>query len=132
MEHNPTTGLDPTNAAVNTEAVRSFAAALARTLEFQRYEPAAARLEADAAARAAMLALQQRQKSLEALIRLNAASPEEQAELEQLRQAFIAQPAVIAYVQAEASLKAICQSVGDLLSQSIGLDFAAACRTGCC
>ncbi len=119
-------------AAVVRQAACDFAAALADTAQFKTYEQAEARLKSDAAAQAAMQAFQQRQQSLEALLMLNAVSESDRAELEGLREVFLSAPTVVAYLRAEAELKATCQAVGDILSQAIGLDFAASCRSGCC
>jgi len=114
------------------QAACDFAAALADTPQFKAYEQAAARLREDTAAQAAMQAFQRRQDEQVVLLQLNALSPTELAELQQLREAFLSEPAVVAYFHAEAMLRAMCQSLGDVLSQSIGLDFGAACRQGCC
>jgi cell fate (sporulation/competence/biofilm development) regulator YlbF (YheA/YmcA/DUF963 family) len=79
-----------------------------------------------------MGAYQAKQQSLQMMLMLNAVSAEEGAELERLRQAFLAAPAVAAYLQAQEDLTAISQAAADLLSQHIGLSFAAACGPGCC
>ncbi len=63
---------------------------------------------------------------------LNAASAEEKAEIERLYQAFVQQPSVAAYFQAQAELQSLCQAAGDLISQHIGLSISAACSSGCC
>jgi len=99
---------------------------------YQAYVAASSRLETDSKARSALVALQRRQQALQAVSRLSAVSPEEQAELEALREAFVSVPAVAAFVAAESKLKALCQAAGSQLSQSLGIDFAGACSTGCC
>mgnify|MGYP005860165123 CR=1 FL=1 len=113
-------------------AARDFAAALADTPQFKAIEEAAERLRADEAAQHTMQAYQAKQQSLQALLMLNAVSAEERAELERLRQAFLTQPSVRAYFQAEDDLRALCQTTAVLLSQHIGIDFASACGSGCC
>ena len=58
---------------------------------------------------------------------------QEQDEFEKLRQAFLTQPSVVAFYQAQASLAAICQAAGDILSDSTGLNFgSSASSSGCC
>jgi len=83
-------------------------------------------------ARCAIETYEQRQHSLRALLQLNAVSAEDQAELEQLRQAYIDEPSVARYLAAQAELVALIQAVADQLSAQIGFDFAAACGGGCC
>jgi hypothetical protein len=63
---------------------------------------------------------------------LNALDVEQQADLEQLRLAFINQFVVQDYFQAQAELAALCQVLGDALSASIGLKSATACGVSCC
>ena len=79
-----------------------------------------------------MEAFQTKQMSLRALLMLNAVPAEEQAELERLRQAFMDEPAVSAYFQAQSEITVMCQAAADLLSKHLGLSFAAACGPGCC
>jgi cell fate (sporulation/competence/biofilm development) regulator YlbF (YheA/YmcA/DUF963 family) len=114
------------------QAARDFAAALAETPQFKAFEEASEHLRRDASAQRAMEAYQAKQTSLQALLMLNAVSAEEQAELEQLRNAFLVEASVVAYLQAEADLRGLCQRTADLLSQHIGLNYAAACVPGCC
>lgn len=118
--------------AVVRQAAHDFAAALAATTEFQTLEEAAAALQNDNAARQAMLAYQEKQRSLQGLLMLGALSKEEQTELEQLRQAYLAQPAVASYLRAETNLRTLCQQAGAALSATIDFDFASACGGGCC
>ncbi len=118
--------------AVISQAVRDFAEALTGTPEFQAFEQAAAAVNGDAAAEQARTAFQAKQESLQALLRLNAVSAADAAELERLRDVFLSLPTVQAYAQAEAALTAMCQEVGDQLSRQIGIDFAGVCASGCC
>ena len=118
--------------SVVLSAARDFAAALAETPQFQALEAATECLNHDPAARQILQALEAKQQALEPLLLLNSVSVEERAELEQLRLAFVNQPSVAAYFQAQADLKAICQAAADWLSEAIGLNYAAACGSGCC
>lgn len=113
-------------------AARDFAQALAESPVFQAYETAVTQLDNDPAAQAAIHAFQERQQSLQALIMLNALSAEEQAEMARLQQAFMAEPAVVALLEAQDALTAVCQTTAAILSERIGLDFAAACAPGGC
>jgi cell fate (sporulation/competence/biofilm development) regulator YlbF (YheA/YmcA/DUF963 family) len=79
-----------------------------------------------------MQAYQQKQQSLRALVMLNALSAEQHDELERLQSAFINHPVVQEYFTAQAELATLCQALGDALSESIGLNYAAACGVSCC
>ena len=118
--------------SVVRQAAAEFAAALADTTQYKAFEAAGERLRHDEAAQQAMEAFQTKQNSLQALLMLNAVSSEEQAELEQLRNAFLAEASVVAYLQSEADFRTLCQATADGLGQHIGLNFAAACASGCC
>ncbi len=117
---------------VARQAARDFAVALAETPQFKAYEDAIDRLNHDAAAQQAIDAFQAKQESLQAMLLLNAVSEADKAELQRLQRVFSSTPAVIAYAQAQADLMAICQLAADVLSQAIGLNYAAACGSGCC
>ena len=113
-------------------AARSFARALAESAEFQAFEQAADRLGRDETAQNAIQAFQDKQQSLQMLLQLNAVSPEERTELEHLRKAFLDQPSVIDYMEAQEKLTVLCQAAANLLSERIGLSYTAACGPGCC
>lgn len=114
------------------QAARDFAIALAETPQFKAFEQAAFAFCQDKATQRAMQVYQQKQESLRALIMLNALSVEQRDELERLKSAFISQPVVQEYVTAQAELASLCQAIGDVLSESIGLNFAAVCGVSCC
>src|SRR5512139_4047707 len=114
------------------QAARDFAAALAETPQFRAYEEAVERLNHDPVAQRAIDAFQAKQQSLQAMLLLNAVSDADRAELQRLQNVFSSTPAVIAYAQAQADLMTICQAAADALSQAIGLNYAAACGSGCC
>lgn len=118
--------------SVVSQAIRDFAAALVETPQFKAFDQASEALRHDENAQHTMEAFQTKQMSLRALLMLNAVPAQDQAELERLRQAFINEPAVSAYFQAQAELTEMCQAAADLLSKHLGLSFAAACGPGCC
>ena len=115
-----------------SEATRAFARALTESTEFQAFEQAAERMRHDEAAQRALRAFETKQQSLQMMLMLNAVSPEDQAELERLRRAFVEEPSVAAYLQAQEVVMAMCQAAADVLSKRIGLSFASACGPGCC
>ena len=118
--------------SVVKQAARDFAAALAETPQFIAFEQAAYAFRQDQTAQQAMQAYQQQQQSLRALLMLNALNAEQRDELERLKSAFINQPVVQEYFTAQAELATLCQALGDALSESIGLNYAAACGVSCC
>lgn len=114
------------------QAARDFAAALADTPQFRAYEEAVERLNHAPEAQRAIEAFQTKQQSLQAMIMLNALSEADKAELQRLQRVFSSTPAVIAYAEAQADLMTICQAAADRLSETIGLNYAAVCGSGCC
>ena len=119
-------------ASVVKQAAHDFAIALAETSQFKAFEQTLEHFRADEAAQESLRAFQEKQASLRALIMLNALSPEQQAELETLQKAFFDRPVVRDYLTAQSEFEAVCQSLGDMLSESIGLNYAAACGVSCC
>jgi cell fate (sporulation/competence/biofilm development) regulator YlbF (YheA/YmcA/DUF963 family) len=125
-------GLEIAPHSVVLQAARDFSYVLANTPQFVRFEEAGARLNNDEAAQQAIQAFQRKQQSLQAAGRLNAASPEQSKDLERLRQAFMAEPSVVEYVQAQGEISALCQTVAARISNAIGLNYSAACGASCC
>lgn len=132
MERVVESDLEVASTTVVFQAARDFAVALAETEEFEAFEQANERFRRDEHAQQAMRAFQSKQQSLSALLMLNAVSEEERTELERLYAAFAAEPAVVAYVQAQDDLTALARTCAALLSRAIGLDYAASCGSGCC
>jgi cell fate (sporulation/competence/biofilm development) regulator YlbF (YheA/YmcA/DUF963 family) len=114
------------------KVARDFAAALAETPQFKSFEQAAQCFRNDQTAQQAMSAYREKQQDLRALIMLNALSAEQQTELESAKNAFLDQPIVQEYFKAQTELVSLCQTLGDTLSESIGLDYASACGVSCC
>ena len=132
MESTMVNSLELAPPGVIRQAAGEVAAALVGHAVYQAYVKAADALDQDPEARRTLEAFQTRQQALAAGRNNPKFSVGERAELETLRQAFMAVPAVAVYGTAEGELKALCQAVADQLSQSLGIDFAGACRTGCC
>lgn len=122
--------LDPR--ADTTRAAKELAVAITETAEFIAFERAFLRLREDERAQQALVAFETKQQELQAMLMLGAASEEERAELERLRQAWMDEPAVTEYLDAQASLAALSRAIDRHLSDRIGLGFAAACRPSCC
>ena len=113
-------------------AARDFAATLAETPQFKTFEQVAERFRQDQVAQQAMVAYQEQQKTWRALLMLNALSAEQSTELESLKNAFLNQPVVQEYFKAQTELATLCRALGDALSESMGLNYAAACGVSCC
>lgn len=118
--------------SVVKQTARNFASVLAETPQFKSFQQVTERFRHDQTAQQAMAAYQEKQRAWRALIMLNALSPEQQAELECLKNAFMNQPVVEEYFKAQSGLVSLCQILGDAISESIGLDYAAACGVSCC
>lgn len=118
--------------SVVMQAARDFASALSETQQFTRFEQAYYTFRQDQSAQQALQALQEKQKSLKGLQMLNALNAEQSDELERLENDFTDQPVVQEYMAAQAELVSLCQELGDALSGSIGLNYAAACGVSCC
>jgi cell fate (sporulation/competence/biofilm development) regulator YlbF (YheA/YmcA/DUF963 family) len=114
------------------QAIKDFAMALTEADVFQVFEVAAQKLRQDQEAQEVIAAFQEKQNSLQMMLKLNAVSPEDRGELERLHNAFVSNPTVAAYLEAQENLTTTCQAVAQLLNQSTGLSFSTACRPGCC
>ncbi|MGA9350788.1 MAG: YlbF family regulator [Anaerolineae bacterium] len=114
------------------QAAREFATVLAETPGYQAFDQAQLRLRRDAAAQEAIRAFQERQQSLQMMLMLGALSAADRDELQRLQRQMLAQPTVQTYVEAQEQLSLLCQEAAGLISEVIGLSFAASCGPGCC
>ena len=114
------------------QAAREFAAVLAEMPGYQAFDQAQLRLRRDAAAQEAIRAFQERQQSLQMMLMLGALSEADRDDLQRLQREMLAQPTVQAYVETQERLSLLCREVADLISEVIGLSFAASCGPGCC
>ena len=114
------------------QAAREFAAVLAEMPGYQAFDQVQLRLRRDAAAQEAIRAFQERQQSLQWMLMLGALSEADRHELQRLQREMLAQPTVRTYVEAQERLSLLCQEVAGLISEVIGLSFAASCGPGCC
>jgi cell fate (sporulation/competence/biofilm development) regulator YlbF (YheA/YmcA/DUF963 family) len=122
-----------TDPGIARQSARDFAAAIIETPEYQALKAADVVLEQDKQAEAALNTYNEKVKSLQALVNERPIAKEEEAELGELRLAYMHNPSVIEYAKVQAELREICQQAGDILTKEIGLDFgASACGGGCC
>lgn len=124
--------LEVASKEVVMQAARLFAEALAESPQYQAFEQALFTFRQDGVAQNAIQDFQNKQASLKGLLMLDAVSTEDRQELQALADRVNQQLSVIAYSQAQNDLVAISQELGDLVSNSIGLDYASVCRTGGC
>lgn len=132
MEDKAINAIEIAPPSVVKQAARNFASVLSETPQFKSFEQAAERFRQDPAAQQALGVFREKQTAWRAIIMLNALSPEQHAELESLKNAFVSQPVVEEYFKAQSDLATLCQTLGDGLSESIGLNYAAACGVSCC
>ncbi len=132
MEDKVFDDIDIAPPSVVKQAARNFAAALAETPQFKAFDQAADCFRQDQAAQQAFGAYQEKQIAWRALIMLNALSAEQRSELENLQSSFMNQSIVQEYFKAQTEFATLCQTLGDTLSESIGLNYAAACGASCC
>jgi len=118
--------------SVVKQAARGFATALAETPQFETFEQAYESLSHDATAQQALSAYRTKAESLRALLMLNAVDEPERAELERLKNDYLTHATVQAYAAAEAELTALCQQAAGMISDAIGLNYAASCGASCC
>ena len=112
--------------------VSDFAAALSETPEFAVFERAYERFRDDRRAQDELRTYEEKQRSLQPLLMLNAAGEDELAELERLHEAWSSEESVIGYIEAQAALSALCRATDQVLSERLGLGFARTCRPSCC
>lgn len=123
---------EPTWRLAVEQAARSFAAALTETPQYKAFERAYLRFRDDERAQEAMRAFEEQQRSLQPLLMLGAASDEQRAELDRLREAWMAEPSVAEYLEAQTSLSTLARAIDRVLSDRTGIGFAATCRPSCC
>ena len=112
-------------------AARALAAALAETPQYKAVDQAGLALRHDEAAQGAIRAFQEKQRALGWKLQTGLITGPEREELQQLQQAMLSQPAVRAYTDAQQPLARVCFEVSQLISEAIGLSFAASCGPGC-
>lgn len=110
----------------------NFGMALRASPEFVRLRAAGAALGADEPAQQAIEAFNSRRSQLQFEIRLGMLNAAQQAELEGLQATMVAFPTVAEYLAAQDGFEAICRETAALVTDEIGVDFAANCRAGGC
>jgi cell fate (sporulation/competence/biofilm development) regulator YlbF (YheA/YmcA/DUF963 family) len=124
--------LEIASKTVVMQSARQFAETMSDTPQFKEFEQSYFAYRQDEAAQMVLQEFQKKQASLQAVLMLNAVSDEDRQELQRLHDRFYSQTTVMRYIKAQEVLIAISQEVGDLLSNTIGLDFGASCKTGGC
>ncbi len=110
------------------ESAQRFCRVFSEIPQFKAYEHANATLRDDAEAREAAQAYSRKLGSLRIQIKLKAVKEQDKLELQNLKDAYDQMPSVIAFNKADEELRAVSQRLGDVLSQSIEMDFGNRCR----
>ena len=113
-------------------AAGAFGSALRASPEFVRLALAGDTLSADPAATAAIDAFRTRQTEVRVQLMFGTLDDAQRAELESLQAVMLACPSVAAYLAALADFQAVCRETSAVVSDQIGIDFAANCRAGGC
>lgn len=124
--------LEVASKPVIMHVARRFSETLAESPQFIAFEDAHQAFRQDDDVQSAYQALRSKQESLRMMMMLNAVSDEERQELKALETEFYSKETVQRYISAQEDLISLCQSIGDMLSDAIGLDFGSACRIGGC
>lgn len=132
MEKSTLNELEIAPKSVVMQTAKQFAQTLADTPQYREFEQAYQAYRQDGEAQNILTKFQTRQASLRAMLALNAVSAEDRSELKNLQDQFYSQPSVVRYAKAQEDLVGLCQQIGDILSESIGLDFGSSCKTGGC
>ena len=132
MEKSTLNELEIAPKRVVMQTAKQFAQTLADTPQYREFEQAYQAYRQDGEAQNILTKFQTRQTSLRAMLALNAVSTEDRNELKSLQDQFYSQPSVVRYAKAQEDLVGLCQQIGDILSESIGLDFGSSCKTGGC
>lgn len=132
MLNNQYSELQVTSKPVMRQTARKFTEALAETPEFIAFEESYRAFRHDQEAQTVYQALQNKQESLRMMMMLNSVHETERQELKELENQFYQQETVQDYLQAQENLVSLCQEIGDVLSEAVGLDFGSSCRIGGC
>ncbi len=113
-------------------AAGAFGAGLRASPEFTALLAADRALSDDAEASAAIEAFTRLQADCRVEIAMGVLQDAQRARIDQVREAMLAVPAVATYVAATAAFQAVCRETAAVVSDEIGVDFAANCRSGGC
>jgi cell fate (sporulation/competence/biofilm development) regulator YlbF (YheA/YmcA/DUF963 family) len=109
-----------------------FAAALKQDQAYLEFINASQRMGVDPGAQIAIQAFQSKQRQLQTQAQNGPISDADQAELERLHKAMLAQPAVADYFQALDGFTLVCQAAADIIYTYTKINIASACGGGCC
>lgn len=124
--------LEVASKSVVMDAARRFTEALAESPQFRAFEDTYQAFRQDNVAQTAYKALQDKQESLRMMMMLNAVEEEERLALNKLEKQFLSYQSVQQYIEAQNNLISLCQEIGDILSDAVGLNYGLACRVGGC
>jgi cell fate (sporulation/competence/biofilm development) regulator YlbF (YheA/YmcA/DUF963 family) len=114
------------------EFVHDLASVLMAAPAYRGLVTAGDRMRADTAVADAIRAAEERQAQLQREEARGQVTPATRREVDHLWEEVERQPAVVAYREAERSLMEVCREVNRVVSEILGLDFAAHARRSCC
>ncbi|MDW7755944.1 MAG: YlbF family regulator [Brevefilum sp.] len=124
--------LEIASKSVVMDSAQRFTEALAESPQFRAFEDVYQAFRDDNIAQTAYKALRDKQESLSMMMTLNAIDEEERSMLNKLESQFLSLQSVQRYIEAQNALIALCQEIGDIFSDAVGLNFGLACRVGGC
>lgn len=126
------TELETATPAAVQGAAQAFAEALMLDPAYLEFENASQRMGQDPDAQSAIRAFQSKQRELQMMAQAGNLNETDQAELEMLHKAMLAQPAVTDYFSALDDFTRLCQATADILYSYTKLNISTACSGGCC
>lgn len=124
--------LEVASKTVVMNAAHGFVETLTETTQYREFEDSYQAFQQDSEAQKAYQTLREKQESLKAMMMLNALEEGDRQELKNLEDRFLGQASVKSYIEAQNSLISLCQEIGDILTDAVGLNFGLACRVGGC
>jgi cell fate (sporulation/competence/biofilm development) regulator YlbF (YheA/YmcA/DUF963 family) len=125
-------GLDEGEKSRLTAAIWNFSSSFTNSQEYKTYETTYSFMNQDPAAQMELKAFKQKQQEINQAFRQDGDRQKALAELDKLQSSLLKNPAIANYSAAQEALMNICTDAGDILSNNIGLDYAAVCAPSCC
>ena len=113
-------------------SIKDFVNTLVDSPQYRKFEQANAIFQKDQKAASALREYQSKAHDLQTKQMFNQTSEEEQKELQRLWINFRSFDSVNDYFTAQANLQAVCRECANIISDHVGLDYAAACGASCC
>ena len=113
-------------------AIWNFSSAFSSSQEYKDYETAYSRMNQDAAAQSDLVSYRQKQQDINQAFRQNGNREKALSELEKLEKDLLKNSVIADFIKAQEALMDLCTEAGKILSENLGLDYAAVCGPSCC